>query len=610
LQNVTFSDDLNTIGKQAFYQCPITLLDLRNASNLRKIGERAFSETHIASLFLPGSLVTSSEDIHFLNGSDNTGGVDFNNSSFAIDKGAFSKNAYLKNVHINWGVNGIADDAFSFCPELIYIELPGTLHYIGKNFLCGAKKLSYLKIPASVTDINGAFLKGCESLRNVNLYGEPEMLKKTSIGGDSFSPVDLSDDWATANFGASGLQCKHVNDCQFTVISQDKYHEFINYQNLDGEYPWLRLDRFDLDYNLIGSDNNGSLSRDGTNWNEKQYYSSHTSNFPMNVGINGQTYTDAYESFRTAVLGSSAPAMRRAANQGPVELTAEQRTTYWEQFEKTGYHNRYINYPPTAEEAFEAKDGGNGLKPRWRTICFPFKPNAAVLDELLGSETIIAKYVHATRLNPNAGPNEECLYGLTFQAIDHRDIQVDRPYLIRPSKVETVNIPMYSEEAIPLYNNVPTPMTVGRLSATIDTVQTADNEPLTDIWMIGRYDDCKLQTAEFYLKNVWCQPDTAWAMSFYKVSEGSSVSLKKFKCFFRIEKDGVPITNAMMSTTIDIEDESGTTTIDKIDLFDDETDNEPVYNLQGQKVANRLEGAHLPDGVYIVNGRKVLISRK
>ena len=47
--------------------------------------------------------------------------------------------------------------------------------------------------------------------------------------------------------------------------------------------------------------------------------------------------------------------------------------------------------------------------------------------------------------------------------------------------------------------------------------------------------------------------------------------------------------------------------ITDIDAVETETDNVPVvvYNLQGQKVGDSLEG--LPRGIYIVNKKKVLV---
>lgn len=609
---LAFPSTLRTIGNAAFQKCPLAgVLDFATtSSNLQKIGAGAFSESEITYLTLPGSLRTAAGDIV-----ETGGNVDFSQSTFAIGNGAFSKNYNLKTVRIDEGVNGIGNQAFKFCPNLTSIRLPGTLLYIGSHFLCGAKLMPDLKIPESVTDINGAFLMGCDSLRKVYLYCSPEALKRTSLAGDEcFSPVDLmraNDEWVAAHFEGD-YKCKHVNNCQFFVTSQEMYHAYIDYQNLDGIYPWLRLDRFDLNYNLCGSNNDGSLTSDGINWKAKDYYNNHFNDFPINTGINGQTYSGAWEGAWTA-YGPINQAPRRAAYYS--RLTNELQTTYWEQFEKTGYHNRFNWFPPSDEEGITGdKHGTPDYIHPWRTICFPFKPVKSELDELIGAEAVLAEYVSA-HLASKSEENGETLYhyNLTFRTIDHGDIVPDQPYLLRPYKpdVDTVKIPMYSADPIALYNNQSAKMTDEHWTVDIRDVEAVDNDPGTDIHMIGTYVPYKLSQAEFYLKNWFDETNKVYSMNFYKASTDNTVTVNEFKCFFRIVKNGVPIKKARLGTTFYVEDENGNTTSiaesDILDYQDGSYAMTPVYNLSGQRVANRLEGTNLPEGVYIVNGRKVVV---
>lgn len=604
-----FPSTLKFIGKSAFARSPLTgALDLPNG--ITKVDKFAFRETHISSLYLPSSLVTPSKDIVTLADKEEPY-VDFEHSSFAVDSAAFDKNYYLQRIDVAEGINGLGNSVFQFCPNLKFISLPNTVKYIGAHFVCGAKELESLTIPASVTDIDGAFLHGCQKLRNVYLLGNPSMLKTTSRGGESFGPVDFNDDWPAH----SDIHCKHVNDCLFTVNDEGTYNGFITYVNNDGEKPWLRLDRYDFDYNLAGSDNNGTLTNDHIDWTAKKYYKTveHIADFPRNKGLDGNIHENAYENAKADIYGSSAPSLRALRRISPA-----QKETYKDLYTLTGYHNRYNYFPvnttitlPSPAPKPDDPELDPTLYDKWSTICFPFKPVKSELDALIGENAIIAEYVSSRRVNP--GQDAECLYELSFQTINHDDIVADKPYLIRPSNGQTVNIPMYdSEKALAIYGGETTSMTPEHWTKSIVTVHEASNEPGTDIYMIGSYLDYLLSQAEFYLNNSWDNTDDAWAMKFYKAKADNVVKVKPFKCFFRIVKHGVPIRKVRLGSMINIENSDGSVTaIGREDLIDDDaTDMEgTVYNLKGEKVANRLNGAQLPAGVYIVNGRKILIGK-
>lgn len=620
LTTVDFPGSLISIGEYAFTRSPLEG-ELHFENGLLNIGKFAFRQTHITSLYLPRSLVTSADKIKYVD-DDDTKGVDFANSTFSIGDAAFTRNAYLERVDIAEGVNGIGNSVFQFCPKLKVINLPTTMQYIGAHFLCGSREMETLVIPSSVTDIDGAFLHGCESLRKVYLLGDPSMLKLTSRGGESFGPVDPVDDWLPAEDpdAPDDYQCKHVNDCEFIVNDSQTYEDYIAYVNLDNEMPWLRLDRYDFEYNLCGSDNDGSLTTEAIDWTAKKYYNVHTTDFPRNMGLDGQVHTNAYEAARAVFYpGTPAPALHRVGN--------DVKSLYVNLYKETGYHNRYnyfeeedgMDLPVPAPDPNKPNDPDpdspnyNPVKDKWSTICFPFKPVKSELDALIGTDAIIAEYVSSRRVNPESPASVDCLYELSFKAIEHDDIEVDKPYLIRPSNGMTINIPLYSNEtALPLYDNQTTKMTPDHWTVGIETKHVVSNEPGTDISMIGSYLEYKLSKAEFYLNNSWDSTDDAWSMKFYKAKADNQVTVNPFKCFFRITKNGVPIKKVKLGSIINVEDRNGgTTTIKQVEVLDEDGNGTGVvYNLKGQKVANQLEGSHLPDGVYIVNGRKVLVSKK
>lgn len=577
----SFPRDIKEIGYAAF--CESALMGgLSFPNGIKKIDDFAFNQTQISSVYLPGSLSTDAGDIG-MSGDD----VDFSNSKFAIGEWSFFGNVNLTSVYMDEGINGIGECAFQFNPELVSIHVPNSMRYIGGHFCCASWKMQSLTIPAGVTDIDGSFLHGCQSMRDVYLLGPPSMLRLEHIrSGCSFGPVDPIDEWDKV----PDYECKHVNNCTFWVNDLATYHSYINFINMEGKKPWLRLDRFDMPYNLYGSNN--------PDWITLPYYNNHINDFP----VNEEVYADC--------AANMAAASRR------VPEVVEGRTTLTGAYLQTGYHNTYNYFDATAAPTLPTPAPNPGTpastpKDKWSTICFPFKPVKSELDALIGSDAIIAEYTSATRVNPGSAEGEDCHYRLTFRTIDHGDIEADKPYLIRPTTGTTVSIPMYdSEHALALYNNQTTTMTAAHRTEIVEKSWEVDNEAGTDIYMVGKYLEYKLAKAEFYLKNTWCAEDDAWAMTFYKAAADNKVTVNPFRCFFRIEKDHIPITNARIGTEFDLEDEDGgTTTLERLDDGHGRCD-DAVYNLMGQKVADDAEYAVLPAGIYIVNGRKVMINKR
>ena len=617
----TWPRGLKEIKDYAFYRSQLTD-GMSFPYGIRRIGDYSFSMTKITSLYLPGSL-TDNNYVFKSNGD-----LDFDASTFAVGDWSFYFCGDLASLTVGEGITGLGGTAFKRVYSLASVSLPNSLKYIGQHFLCGDVSIQELTIPASVTDIDGAFLHGNQSLRNCRLFGPPSMLKTASSTNDGASngPVywPAEDKWELHD-------CRHVNNCLFTVNDETTYHQYINHTNSNGERVWLRLDRYDLDYNLPGSDN--------PNYYYISVYHAMAQNiaaFPKNYGLDGEYHEGAYEAAALKLQSSSAkPGMMLA---GPRKAIGD-RTTDANVWTLTGYHNRYQYFPPSEEiplpkpepdpdtpdpqspDPDDPKPGDPDYPDtppsvtyhdKWATICFPFKPVKAKLDELIDADAIIAEYTGA-RLDdgyptPTVSEEDEYFYNLTFTAIDHGDIVADKPYLIRPTTGKVVNITMYSSTPIALYNNVATPMTADHWTEVIETTQHASNDPSeADVVMKGTYLETKLAKAEFYLKNVWDDTDNAWAMNFYKTAAANQVTVKPFRCYFRILKDGLPVNNAKIGTFFTLEDEvDGITTVTRQDV----TSKRPgVYTLSGQRIARNSEDVdfrQLPAGVYIVDGEAVV----
>ena len=85
------------------------------------------------------------------------------------------------------------------------LRLPNTLVAIGPHFLCVAKSLTELDIPASVRYIDGACFHGCGDLEKVYLLGPASALQGSYTGSAESKTFDANDCFCGA----------HVNHCTF-----------------------------------------------------------------------------------------------------------------------------------------------------------------------------------------------------------------------------------------------------------------------------------------------------------------------------------------------------------------------------------------------------------
>ena len=100
--------------------------------------------------------------------------------------------------------------------------------------------------------------------------------------------------------------------------------------------------------------------------------------------------------------------------------------------------------------------------------------------------------------------------------------------------------------------------------------------------------------------------------NFYYRKAGSPYGLNGFRCWFAVENPTTGTTGNKLAIEINgITDD--TTNIDSINAGNGASTvsryADAVYNLNGQKVAGGGNTSHLPAGIYIVNGKKVVVNK-
>lgn len=213
----------------------------------------------------------------------------------------------------------------------------------------------------------------------------------------------------------------------------------------------------------------------------------------------------------------------------------------------------------------------------WATLVLPFSVSATEVEKVFGAKTDI---LHFDGIS-GAGNNV-----LLLKRHWYKMIVAGTPILIKPTKdVDIVN---------PTFEGV----TIETTSlATPETLGSADQ----DYTMMGTYvkSEGALHQYDYYIST---------STGNFTRNTGSAVDVPGTYAWLRA-KDGVQakLSSVMMASAFE---EGGTTTdIDVVQIMEALTGGGTatgVYNLRGQKVSESLLN-DLPKGVYVVNGKKVVI---
>ena len=214
LESVTIPNSITSIGPAAFMGCkklpqiklPVLLTSIEDSvfaecsaltsieipTSVRTIGKMAFYNCQsLSSVVIPNSVTTIGEYAFWRCMSLTS--VEIPNSVTSLQKGAFGSCYKLTSVKLPNAITSISDGLLAGS-NLASIEIPNTVTSIGESAFSGCSALTSIRIPESVTSI-GAFAFGnCHNLTSIDI---PNSV--TSLGNNAFwecwslSSVRLSD---------------------------------------------------------------------------------------------------------------------------------------------------------------------------------------------------------------------------------------------------------------------------------------------------------------------------------------------------------------------------------------------------------------------------------
>ncbi len=129
LTEVLLPTNVEKIGRQAFWHCPIKSIDFPSA--LVEIGEEAFISCNLEEVSLPDNI----KDL----------GV-----------GAFSQNRLMTSISFSKGMKALPKDVCSYCEQLVDVKIPEGIETIEYGAFSYCSRLSHVTLPESVVGLGDA----------------------------------------------------------------------------------------------------------------------------------------------------------------------------------------------------------------------------------------------------------------------------------------------------------------------------------------------------------------------------------------------------------------------------------------------------------------------
>lgn len=212
----------------------------------------------------------------------------------------------------------------------------------------------------------------------------------------------------------------------------------------------------------------------------------------------------------------------------------------------------------------------------WSTLCLPFDIPCSSVEKVFGPGTIVSKFSNVDLQNH--------IINFYSAPVRNEGIKAGVPYLIKPGKNFTTDNPFF--------------VTNVTISKDVQTQKTADAQ-------VYGYNFCGLLQPTVIKDAVSASQVPVYISGNHLYKDTGTTPMKGFRAYFEfpsIYPDGTPAAPAK-SMAFNI-DGGMTTAVDRV-AVDHIAGNAEVYNLQGQRVASSAD--NLPKGIYIINGRKVMV---
>ena len=468
------------------------------------------------------------------------------NGNSKIGQQAFLGCTNLTSVDFGYGWKEIGTQAFFGCTALKDIVLPEGVEYIRYGAFSGSA-IEAIHLPNTLKKIEATAFR-CHHLKTITIPASVEMIE-----GQAFQ-----ENYALTDVYVLGIHTKAENQAFYQHASAS----FI-YTNPSNTPPLKR----------------------------EFYKKEDGSNTPLAMLHYPKEAKNDYVNEHSRTLGGTTNSMK--AENGEIWPTKEDGKYTLQDGDYAGWKNFALVGENKEDDTWDDNKRVDG---KWYTMCLPFDMTAQQLKSAYGSKVEVVEFSDVEVVTK---PNNDKIVTLKFKQ-PVTETKAHHPYMIHPSlhkgtqtgvKTTIVGIKKQEEKQESLDAQ--------------KVVKTADGVTYT---FIGNYDkDKHLQQYSYYYYSG--DDETQYKNGFYKwIKSGSGIWTPYTACVLMNKDNGA---NAKPSVSYYLESIDGqTTAIDTLPVMPAVHDMQQgkVYTITGQLVQQgTINLKALPQGVYIVNGKKYIV---
>ncbi len=648
LATVTIPNTVTSIGQQAFYGCA-DLTAVTIPGSVDSIGQQAFYGCKgLTSVVIPNAVTVIQSGTFY--GCTSLATVTIPNTVTSIGQQAFYSCTGLTSISIPTSVKSIGVQAFTRCTGLTSLTIPNAMTEIQQGTFYGCTSLATITIPNTVTSIGQQAFNSCTSLTSLTIPGSVTSMGDyafrncsglTNIFMKPITPPTASDNLFS---GCTSLQTIYVPKGSATVYDTTPWNNF----NIMEKVITTCVD--DIYYSLNGYAHSAEVT------SHPDFYTGSLT-IPATITYEGQTYNvnsiamDAFErcldltelilstatppaadptifidcmslttihipdgslkayncapwsdytlvdagrerliqlvaDVNNYVTGTSKAAViptaevTRQANELLDEARADVESLTYD-VNTVGRLRQLRDYLATGDFAgaenvdisFNRKSNHTG----WQSLYVPFD----IAYDDIADDFVVAELNNFHQYDDDSDgtfdrTELEVLLLKSGDVIAHHT-----PYVIRAKETGTHSISLPNATVYASVNN------------TMDCSSTKIRYVFH-----GTYQG--VSGADMYANNCYAMSNGSLCKA-----NSSNADLSAFRWYLSMEDRNSTLSKMPAKIKIVCIDDDTTTDISEVEVTSTD-ENAPVYDLNGRLVGRKDQMHHLPKGVYIINGKKVL----
>lgn len=592
------------------------------------------------------------------NGQDKVESVSFPNSLKVIGDMAFANLNSCQTITLNNGIEFIGNSAFALTSAKVNktLDIPASVKYIGPGAF-------------SFRQYQELYFRGAEaplcpigtSLLNSGLGLQSAFGSETLMGNNGFNPnaLGLAGDANTGKANRENYKNNGVYFCilhyptNLTAEQEAKYTDITKkYETWEGN-EWGATSGFYYGSSKVVGKESGSLT-----FNGYQAYGGKVNPGYKDTYLGEQYIWPSQTQWMRSYLTASNGVCWDGVTAYKPTLTAEQIAL----LRQAGYSEAEYSVDDLAKIAFvgtrqfvlgngDVKSQGhdytiNVKGGKWNTLCVPFNMTKKMVDETLGQGTQVCRFSFVDRKFDNKAGNHITLL-FRNDVYKHKTEKIDGEYEEFDANAEAPeddDIVIYAHEA---YMVKPTKtdedpkaflvdMFEAEPGSPLPTYVCAKNREIVNGFELQAADDdvCRYRFIGHYqastkstytlAPNVYyfgrlkaSDPGKFWFYNGKKVvkwnansciiqQEDTEIGEQDAESFFNV-RPGESASAKQSSLFGDMELEGNTTGVEHIEIVAGENAEAIVYSLDGQVVNRNGETNHLPNGIYVKNGKKFIV---